>query len=150
VFRYSVPAKTSHFAVPVPGYFDLGPPLRAYQGEIGVDPASGAILRLTVQAITQPEGPVQRADILVEYGPVAIAGQTWTCALKSVALASVRSIDLSHDLYKFSQTAAPQFQVQLNDVSYAEYHLFRTGMRLVPGEGLQTGGESQPQTQRKP
>jgi hypothetical protein len=134
VFRYNVPTQKSHFSVPVPGDFDVASPLRAYQGEIAFDPASGAILRLTLRAITQPDGPVKQADILVEYGPVAIAGQTWICPLRSVALASVRNLDMMHDLYKFSQTSSPQFQVKMNDVSYAQYHLFRTRMRLLPGD----------------
>jgi hypothetical protein len=93
VFRYNVPTQNSHFSVPVPGGFDMTSPLRAYRGDIAVDPAGGAILRLTLQAITQADGPVKRADILVEYGPVAIAGQTWICPLRSVALASVRNLD---------------------------------------------------------
>jgi hypothetical protein len=139
VFRYNVPTQNSHFSVPVPGGFDMTSPLRAYRGDIAVDPAGGAILRLTLQAITQADGPVKRADILVEYGPVAIAGQTWICPLRSVALASVRNLDMFHDLYKFSQTSSPQFQVKMNDVSYAQYHLFRTGMRLLPGDSAGDG-----------
>ena len=150
VFRYNVSARESHFSVPLSSDLDISPPLRAYRGEIGVDPGSGAILRLTLRAITEPGGPVNRADILVEYGPVAIAGQTWICPLRSVALASVRNLDLMHDLYKFSQTSSPQFQVKINDVSYAQYHLFRTRMRLVPSDSPGSGAEPPPQPQPKP
>jgi len=143
VFNYTVPEEKSHYSVPLPGGFGPSPSTRAYHGEIVVDPASGAILRLTMQAVTKAGSPIARADIMVEYGPVKIATETWTCPLRSVALASVRNLDLMHDLYQFPQMGHAQFQIKINDVSYTEYHLFRTQMRLLPEDGAVAGPGSQ-------
>ena len=60
----------------------LGP--TAYHGEIGIDPGSGTILRLVLEADPAFGSLTERADIMVEYGSVAIGGETYTCPVRSV------------------------------------------------------------------
>jgi hypothetical protein len=48
----------------------------AYHGEIAIDPASGTIFRLTIQADLRSRLPMGISDIMAEYGPVVIGGNT--------------------------------------------------------------------------
>ncbi|MGD0631532.1 MAG: hypothetical protein ABR987_19550 [Terracidiphilus sp.] len=134
VFHYDVPEDKSHYAVA--GSIDSGilQPITAYRGEIGLDQSSGAILRLTLIAVPHANSPIARGDLLVEYGPVEIGGRTYICPRRSVAISLARGSDLLHDVYKFPQAEQLPFQLELNDVAYAQYHLFHTEMRLLPGE----------------
>jgi hypothetical protein len=132
VFHYDVPEDKSHYAVAGSIGYGVLQPITAYRGEIGLDPASGAILRLTLIAVPHQGSPVARGDLLVEYGPVEIGGNAYICPLRSVAISLARSVDLLHDVYKFPQTNQPIFQFELNDVVYSQYHLFHAEMRVLP------------------
>jgi hypothetical protein len=132
VFHYDVPEAKSHYAVADSINAGILQPITAYRGEIGLDPASGAILRLTLIAVPHENSPVARGDILVEYGPVEIGGNSYVCPLRSVAISLSRSVDLMHDVYKFPQGDQLPFQFKLNDVVYSQYHLFHAEMRLLP------------------
>jgi hypothetical protein len=132
VFHYDVPEDKSHYAVADSINAGILQPITAYRGEIGLDPGSGAILRLTLIAVPHENSPVARGDILVEYGPVEIGGKTYICPLRSVAISLSRSMDLLHDVYKFPQSGQLPFQFKLNDVVYSQYHLFHAEMRVLP------------------
>jgi hypothetical protein len=101
VFRYRVPTKSSHYQVQfccvtdnlvVPSAAD---PLElrvfhefaAYHGEISVDPSTGAILRITVEAELAPGEPLTKAAIVVDYAAIQIGGKTFNCPVRSLALA---------------------------------------------------------------
>jgi hypothetical protein len=80
VFRYRAPHQSPVFVVSFT-YLgaDTSVPIRSearFQGEFAVDPKTGAILRLTIQADLPPRLPLKRSDVMVEYGPVVIGGQT--------------------------------------------------------------------------
>jgi len=139
VYRYDVPQDKSHYAVGNPGPSGFLPIDAAYHGEIALDPGTGAILRLTLFAVPLPRSAVARADILVDYGPVKIGDGTYICPLRSVALSSAGNFDLLQDVYRFSRpdhpTAPSQLRLQLNDVVYSQYHLFRSDAHIITGDG---------------
>jgi hypothetical protein len=120
--------------VAFPGIFPvLGETVRhpAYHGEIGVNPADGSILRLTMVAELKPDDPVTEADILVEYGPVEIGGKTYICPLKSVDL--VRFAVVGTVRSDTTTLYFPGFlKTQVNDNLYKQYHLFRAEIRILP------------------
>jgi VWFA-related protein len=164
VFSYSVPKEKSHYrvdycCVPIQspgGVANLSPfsQIVAYHGEMTVDPASGTILRLMVEAELNTNDPVARASIVVEYGPVEIGGKTYICPLKSVALSLAQSSKIVEDTplhtspvmgltesYEPSQilsVAQGPPQIKLNDVAFEQYHLFRTEARVVTGDAAET------------
>jgi hypothetical protein len=115
VFVYAVSKTDSHYKV-------NGAPA-SYRGEIAVDPASGSILRIVLKSeldtalgVFLSSGNILAvADIAVEYGPVSIGGKVYMCPVKGVALSE------SGDL------------LVVNDVEFADYHLFRGDMRMVTG-----------------
>jgi VWFA-related protein len=91
VFTFAVPKDSSHYDVDFPDPLGTSESQHlkhrtGYHGEIAVDPATGAILRLAVAADLDSSSPLVRADIMVEYGPVEIGGKSYICPLKSVSI----------------------------------------------------------------
>ena len=96
VFRYSVPQDQSNYDVQYCCFtsernstrqlWNVYETLPAYHGEIAVDPETGAILRLTLEPDIPPDEPIDRADLLVEYGPVELGGNLYLLPTKSVTI----------------------------------------------------------------
>ena len=136
VFSYRIPQATPRFFVGF-GYLanDLVFPFSEkmpFHGELGVDPASGAILRLTVQADLEPRLPLDRSGVMVEYTPVVIGEKTYICPARSVSISRQRRI---MDIDEWGETLkvdAP-FETLLDDMSFDKYHIFRSTARMLPG-----------------
>lgn len=107
VFRYAVLAGKSHCNVD--GQFP------GYQGEITVNPSSGAILRLVLRADPTPNLPLLRAEFVLDYGPVQLGGKTYICPLKGVAL------------------SAKSKRWWLNEIAFEQYHLYQASAQIVAG-----------------
>ncbi|HUD56184.1 MAG TPA: hypothetical protein VMR02_13220 [Terracidiphilus sp.] len=136
VFHYSVPQGASHYSVM---YSDSAGDVRqvpAYHGEIAVDPASGAVWRLTVVAELKPTDLTSVSNRMVEYGPVAIGGTTYVCPMKAVALSKV---ELTTVMGRFRKRLGMQ-QTKLNDISFTQYHLFRAETRVLTGDSEEPAG----------
>ena len=156
VFTYAVPKEKSHYDVQYCCFadsehsrIDFFRAVAGYHGEIAADPATGAILRLTLRADLKPGDFVSQADILVEYGPVLIGGKTYICPLRSIALS--RGADQAADpnarvLYGSTNPNAARpttvhnsalkqgpDQTLLNDVTFSQYHVFRAEARILAG-----------------
>jgi hypothetical protein len=148
VFRFSVPYDKSTYNVrfccaPIDNYvLSVLDRRTAYHGEIAVDPASGTVLRLTLQADLDKgdlgtlfseamEGqPLSRADLSVEYGPVEIAGKTYYCPVRAIAISRARTIVRSGDInHRFAFGPEENF---INEISFSNYHLFRSESRILP------------------
>ena len=129
VFRYRVPKEKSHYEVSFCCLLDdwrvdlAFRKLSGYHGEISIDPEDGSILRLTVVADLEPKDPIARSNILVEYGPVEIGGRSYICPVKSVSI------------WVAPEANASSLQTLLNDVVFADYHLFRSESRILVGGG---------------
>ena len=126
VFRFHVPRAKSHYQASFSTFAagDLGATApTAYHGEFGIDPDSGAILRLVLQADSDSGSSMQRADIMVKYGAVMIGGKRYTCPVRSVSIATgVSPMKLSATLYV----------TRLDDVVFSGYHVFRSESRILP------------------
>jgi hypothetical protein len=155
VYRFTVPQQLSHYTVDSAGMADDEQLVPGYHGEIEVDPSTGYVVRLTMAADLGQNDPVREADIMVQYGPVTIGGQTYICPVKSVARSMVRTIqqpgakqlkpkytwdaDSSVGMREnasdddSSSSGAPQLRV--NDVTFRKYHLFRAETRIVNADG---------------
>jgi VWFA-related protein len=147
VFRYGVPAEKSHYEVSYccfPNPEDLTAALQpfhqvsGYHGEMAVDPATGSILRLTLQADLKQTDPLVRADIMVEYGRVEIGDKSYICPLRSVSISVghvLQASDMQHLRISTDadhmQYAPGHMQTLLNEVSFEQYHLFHADARLL-------------------
>ena len=153
VFRYEVPSAASHFelistlqrqaaiegfATPTGSRGVAGIGVRpntdpsrtsiirirpAYFGSISVDPASGTILRITMQAELKDSDPFRRAAILVQYGPVRIGDAAFICPVRSVAL-SLAAFRPQAD----SDNAPDEW---LNETLFTGYHRFASTTRVL-------------------
>lgn len=141
VFTYSVPRPQSHYEVVYccvaeqagSAAANVHPfrQIKAYRGEIAVDPDTGVIRRLTLEAEMKADDPVVKADILVEYGPVEIGGRTYTCPLRSISSSRAQSVQVDPN---FRYALAHQLQPlknQLADTAFKDYHVFRGETRVL-------------------
>ena len=137
VFSYQIPQEKSHFQV---GYCCLPEGdgttslqiVQGYHGEIMIDPATGAVLRLTIQADLDQGLPLVRSDILVDYGPVELGGKTYICPVRSLAVWRSRTVSIFSltGWDEWFRTYGP-FSTMLNDMAFDNYHLFRAETRVL-------------------
>jgi VWFA-related protein len=136
VLRFRVPMEKSHYQVSFPsamaggGQISLMVPT-AYHGEIGIDPKSGTILRLVLEADPELGSSMHRADIMVEYGAVGIGGKLYTCPVRGV---SISVGDMPRPTRVSVAAGGPEMSevTRLDDVVFSDYHVFRSEMRIVP------------------
>jgi hypothetical protein len=127
VFRFSVPREKSHYQVELCCFLDKElfdrdfRDVPAYHGEIAIDPADGTIYRLSLIADLDPSDPVGISNIMVEYASVEIGGRNYICPVKSVSM------------WVASAASSNPSQTLLDDVDFAQYHLFRSEARVLVG-----------------
>jgi VWFA-related protein len=136
VFRYAVPGDKSHFEVThccrADGTDDFQEDA-GYHGEMAIDPSTGAILRLTLESDLQPDATLARSATMVEYGSQVIAGKTYICPLRSVSISRGRRMILIHEWGEDVGVSGP-YETILNDVSFGDYHIFRSDSRIIFGD----------------
>jgi VWFA-related protein len=101
-----------------------------YHGEIAIDPTSGAILRLTMQADLGGFVPLNRSEIMIAYGPVEIGGKTYICPVRSVSISRARSVPTLRAWNDDFKTWGP-YTTMLNDFVFEDYHMFRAQSRML-------------------
>ena len=135
VFRYSVAKESSHYSVFYPDSKLEKRKEPAYHGEIAINPADGAILRITLLADFDPSDSNVKANVLVEYGSVEIGKKSYICPVKSVALSVVRIPKTDGFLPLFfkdvNPTGSSSLRMRINDVRFTHYHLFRAESRIL-------------------
>ena len=172
VFRYVVTKPKSHYeavfcCVAMSSSRSVFRQLTGYHGEIAVDPETGTILRITMQADLKPAYPMSRADLWVEYGPVEIGGRTYFCPLKSIALSRGFEPSWRHrngEPLKFAGSLASMdnadavsdgpevLQTMMNHVVFSDYHVFRSETRILTeaDQGKETTPSDSTPTQPAP
>jgi hypothetical protein len=128
IFRYEVPSDKSRFGVQLSSD-NHEPEFPAYHGEIAVEPASGSVFRTTIVANVSGNGFVSESSVMVEFGPAQIAGVSYICPLRGVTIAKY------FDPFEYNRqdrTPTP-YRTSINDVSFTEFHVFRSESRVLPG-----------------
>jgi VWFA-related protein len=128
-----------------------------YHGTISIDPATGAVLRITIEAELSKGDPLMRADTVVEYGPVMIGDRKFICPLRSLAVslepggAGSKSMvlngtgdDSAWESPLSGNRKAPVLLI--NETRFANYHRLGTSMRIVtntpPADATETGEQA--------
>jgi hypothetical protein len=145
VFRYIVRAENPHYNVVhcclVGGQTLVASP--RYLGELAIDPVTGAILQLTMEAqlgwIRETNLnvvlPIKGAAMMVEYGPVEIGGRRYVCPLRSVVTMRARTVTTLTNWGQTFDIYAP-YETLLDDIVYTDYHKFGSEARMLPGFGV--------------
>ncbi len=94
-----------------------------YEGSLWIDPATGAILRVTLVADLKGDSVMDRGAILVEYGPIRIADQTLICPVRSLALSSAPAT--------VDATLKGKATEWLNENLFTSYHMFASTSRIL-------------------
>ncbi len=152
VFSYSVPQTESHFLVGLGNRADAERILPAYHGEIAIDPTTGAIERLSQIADMTAPNRAMRAEIVVDYAPVTIAGRNYICPVSGVAYSLIPLNSAAARMAATNRRGGPvqltldqssgPAQIRLNDIAFTNYHEFRAEARIVSNasEGGATAG----------
>ncbi len=146
VFQYAVPEEQSNFMVGIPEGNKIEEAYPGYHGAIVIDPATGAILRISVVAVLPPPWQAIQNAILVEYAPVTIGEQSYICPVHAVAFSKG---PVAH-AFAAQEASTDSVQTQLNDVAFTQYHLFRSKARIVTnasGTGDAPAGTAPPASQ---
>jgi hypothetical protein len=93
VFRYEVAEANSHYGVsdvthPEKGRDVMVRQRAGYHGELTIDPTSGVVTRITIVADLASGNPVDRSDVMVDYGPVQIDGTTYNLPVRLISIAN--------------------------------------------------------------
>jgi hypothetical protein len=141
VFHYEVPAAASHYLVDYcnvkgsqlvdvgPGFAPSGVDADCYHGTPGyhgnlyLNPATGVVLRVTVETDLKPSDPITRAATSVQYGPVEIGGKSYICPMHSIAI----SLTKTHGKGDMSDMEI----LRINEVSFTDYHRFGSTSRII-------------------
>lgn len=137
VFHYQVPKEFSHFSVGFCCIRNSGNGMRdssnsyqgtpGYHGLLSLDPATGSILRITIESELEESDPVARAAVSIQYGTVEIGEKQYVCPVRSVTILSARTPSQG-----FGKVGIVQKTIQqVNDVSFTNYHRFGSTMRLL-------------------
>ncbi|MGO9775978.1 MAG: VWA domain-containing protein [Terracidiphilus sp.] len=95
-----------------------------YHGSLFIDPATGAILRITLEAELKSSDPLLRAATVIEYGPVSIGDQRFICPVRALALSMEEA---SHE------DLSPL--LLLNETSFTHYHRLGASARILADAG---------------
>jgi hypothetical protein len=134
VFRYAIPRSSSHYTVdfccyrksdddPIEYPFNDKP---GYHGQIYVDPASGEIDRITLEAELLETDPVMRSALAVQYGQVAIDAKRYLCPIWSVAVSELHSAAIE-------KIDGIGIERHVNKVEFGHYHKFGSTARILTG-----------------
>ncbi|MFP5237886.1 MAG: hypothetical protein ACLGSD_18475 [Acidobacteriota bacterium] len=158
VYRFSVPVAASRFAITFcctiqnngKGTFRQ---FTAYHGELAVDPATGAILRLAEQSDIDleryPGIPVSRSALGIEYAPVDIGGHNFICPVHSFSVMRGRQLRAVREWGDSFFIEGP-FEEMVDDITYSHYHKFGSVLRILPTVDSTTGQQLIPATTPAP
>lgn len=157
VFRFIVPRERSHYQVryccTLSDYGLDGhvfEQMTGYHGEMAIDPATGAIVRLVIEADLQPSDPISRADIEVEYGSVLLGGTEYNCPVRSVAISVAQTLRYTPDGDGAVRRSMGPPRMLLNHADFDSYHLFRAESRVLTASEERDAGAAPDKTLPSP
>jgi hypothetical protein len=135
VFNYSVPRAVSHYDVhykcPTSEPFHDNP---AYHGSFSVDPATGALMRIMLEAESRPDDPVSHVASIIEYSPMVIGERSYFCPVHSLTtmVEEASACAANHHNPKLAQPL-----LMINGRDFTDYHRLGSTARIV-GNGTDT------------
>jgi hypothetical protein len=105
-------------------------------GEFAVNPETGAIIRIAINADLyeerDPEVPLIRSQIMVEYGPEELGGKNYICPQRSVEVSRGRT---ERELHEWGMVFSvySYFETMVNDMTFGGYHKFGSEARILSG-----------------
>jgi VWFA-related protein len=116
--------------------YEATPP---YHGTLSIDPANGAIVRLTLDAELDPDNAITRASTVVEYSRVVIGDQPFVCPVRSIAISSQQGPPPSGEEVQRVPI------ISINETTFAQYHRLGSSVRLIASGAVPGSDVSAPQ-----
>jgi hypothetical protein len=143
VFRYKVPRSASNYAIdfccyrksqndPEEGPFRDNP---GYHGEFYLNPKTGTVDRITVEAELADSDPVFASSIAVQYGNVDIGGKSYIAPVHAVAVSQVHNPKM-----EVVDRVGPE--VHVNEVFFQNYHKFGSTFRILTDSQIRNRPEN--------
>jgi hypothetical protein len=130
-----------------------------YRGSISLDPSTGTVLRITVEADPGDIAPYQRVEMMVQYGPVKIGDSNFICPIRSLSILNLsprskqaNTSDQSCLMYRAMGPAAglPDCESEgagtkapptfwLNETLFTGYHRFTATTRILTDAAARKG-----------
>jgi len=79
-----------------------------------------------------PDVPLIRSQIMVEYGPQELGGKTYIVPLRSLNISRGRSVRILHE-WGMDFSIYGYFETMINDVTFGGYHKFGGEARILSG-----------------
>lgn len=170
VFRFVVPKEKSHYSVDYccianPSSAGVGNRLgyqtpvatiapfhqvTAYHGEMTIDPSTGTILRILIQADLKPNEPVVQAGTIVWYDTVEIGGKPYICPTRSISITRAQSVQMD-PIYNAPLALQQQpLKSALSEATFSAYHVFRADARILTPEEAAAEPLAAPKTPANP
>ena len=102
--------------------FGAGAP--GYSGSLWLDPATGTVLRITLDADPKDISPYKRAAMMVNYGPVRVDDSDYICPLRSLSSLKFKEGAIDDD----SGAEPTQW---LSETLFTGYHHFKSTARIL-------------------
>ena len=117
----------------------------SYHGTLAIDPATGAVLRITIEASLGSGNPLLSASTMIEYGSVTIGDRKFICPVHSLAIslepgrlagcgAGSVTINGVGDLLAWDNVArqcALTPVLLINETRFTEYHRLGSTARII-------------------
>jgi hypothetical protein len=133
VFRYSVPRVRSHYDVhykcPTNEAFQDTPP---YHGSFSIDPATGALMRISLETESQPDDPITHIGSIIEYSPMEVGERSYICPVQSLVTMVEES---SACAAKHHNPKMAQPILMINQTNFTDYHRLGSTSRLLDSNG---------------
>jgi VWFA-related protein len=128
-----------------------------YHGTISIDPATGAVMRLTIQAGLGSGDPLLLAETMVQYAPVTIGDRQFICPVRSLAISEMAlngggsmALNGVGNTSAWGGTKASSGKSTLlliNETQFSQYHRLGSTARIVTDTaGAQPPGSKIPAT----
>jgi hypothetical protein len=104
-----------------------------YHGSLFIDPATGVVRRVTLEA-EMDGSPVSEAATVIEYGPVVIGDRKFICPLRSMNLyeGPAESGAPSSELpVSVTASQVPTGTLHVNETSFTNYHRLGSTIRIL-------------------
>jgi VWFA-related protein len=143
VFNYSIEKAHASYTVSYCCQPNLIKVETASKGQLSIDPSSGAILRMTEQAVDIPLlFPVHNAGIMVEYRAVDIGGKSYLLPIRGISVADMKWNAMALELAGIPTILSNAYDSErqydevhsLNEVHFTNYHKFEAESRLLTSE----------------
>jgi len=115
-----------------------------YHGTISIDPATGTVVRITIEAELSGSDPLSRAATAIEYSRLKIGDELYYCPVRSLALSTedVNLASLNGNQQSGNPSAEPSWRspavgtdtkpiLLINETRFVNYHRLGSTVRIL-------------------